>query len=159
MRIGLGYDIHELKKRRKLVLGGVEIPFSMGLSGHSDADVLLHAVCDALLGAAGLGDIGIHFPNTDKRYKNISSLVLLQEVFNKIKKSGFKIANIDTVIIADRPKLTPYFSEIKKNISKTLNLSSSQINIKATTSEDCLFPPKKKAIISYAAVILENRPQ
>lgn len=157
MRIGFGYDIHELKKGRKLILGGVEIPFSMGLLGHSDADVLLHAVCDALLGAAALGDIGIHFPNTDNRYKNISSLVLLLEVFNKIKRSGFMIVNVDTAVIADQPKLAPYFPEMKKNISKALKLSLNRVNVKATTSEGCLFSPQKKAIISYAAVILEKR--
>jgi 2-C-methyl-D-erythritol 2,4-cyclodiphosphate synthase len=156
MRIGLGYDIHELKKGRKLILGGVEIPFAMGLSGHSDADVLLHAVCDALLGAAALGDIGIHFPNTDNKYKNISSLVLLVEVFNKIRKAGYRIVNIDSALIADQPKLALYFPEMKKNISKVLRLSPNHINIKATTSEGCLFSPKKKAMISYAAVILDN---
>lgn len=154
MRIGFGYDIHKLVKGRELVLGGVEIPFSLGLSGHSDADVLLHAVCDALLGAAGLGDIGIHFPNTDEKYKDISSLILLQEVFSKIQISGFKIANIDTVIVADQPKLAPYFPEMVKNISGILKLSPSQINIKATTSEGCLFQAGKKAIVSYAVVIL-----
>ncbi|MDD5773882.1 MAG: 2-C-methyl-D-erythritol 2,4-cyclodiphosphate synthase [bacterium] len=157
MRIGLGYDIHELKKGRKLILGGVEIPFAMGLSGHSDADVLSHAVCDALLGAAALGDIGIHFPNTDNKYKNISSLVLLEKVFKKIIKLNYRIVNIDTAIIADQPKLALYFPEMKKNISKVLKLSLNSINVKATTSEGCLFSPKKKAIISYAAVILENR--
>ena len=156
MRIGLGYDIHELKKGRKLILGGVEIPFPMGLLGHSDADVLLHAICDALLGAAALGDIGIHFPDTDNKYKNISSQVLLQQVFNKITKMDFKVVNIDTVIIADRPKLMPYYPEMKKNISKVLKLSLGRINVKATTSEGCLFSPKKKAIVSYAAVILEK---
>ncbi|MFH1288227.1 MAG: 2-C-methyl-D-erythritol 2,4-cyclodiphosphate synthase [bacterium] len=156
MRIGLGYDIHELVKGRDLILGGMKIPYALGLSGHSDADVLLHAVCDALLGASGMGDIGIHFPNTDKKYKNISSLILLQEVFDKIQKSGFKIVNIDTVIIADQPTLAPYFPEMGKNISKVLKLSSSQINIKATSSENCLFSPRKKAIIGYAIVMLEE---
>lgn len=157
MRIGFGYDIHELKKGRKLILGGVDIPFAAGLSGHSDADVLSHAVCDALLGAAALGDIGIHFSNTDNKYKNISSLVLLREVFSKITKLDYKIVNVDTTVIADQPKLVPYFPEMKKNIGKALKLSSGCINVKATTSEGCLFSPKKKAIISYAAVILEKR--
>ena len=156
-RVGIGYDLHCLVDGRKLFIGAVEIPYIKGLLGHSDADVLLHAICDALLGAAGLGDIGVHFPNTDNKYKNISSLILLQEVFGKIKKAGYKIGNIDTMIIADQPKLVPYFPEMKKNISKVLKLSLDRINIKATTSEGCLFPPKKKAIISYASVILENR--
>lgn len=154
MRVGFGYDIHKLVKGRGLVLGGVKIPYGFGLSGHSDADVLLHAVCDALLGAAGLGDIGIHFPNTDKKYKDVSSLILLQEVFNKIQNSGFKIVNIDTVIVADQPKLAPYFPEMAGNISRVLKLSPGHINIKATISEGCLFQTGKKAIVSYATVIL-----
>lgn len=154
MRIGFGYDIHKLVKGRDLVLGGVKIPYRLGLSGHSDADVLLHAVCDALLGAAGLGDIGIHFPNTDEKYKDISSLILLQEVFNKIQNSGLKIVNIDAVIVADQPKLAPHFSEMVKSIGRVLKLSPGQVNIKATASEGCLFQHGKKAIVSYAVVIL-----
>lgn len=154
MRIGFGYDIHKLVKGRDLVLGGVKIPYRLGLSGHSDADVLLHAVCDALLGAAGLGDIGIHFPNTDEKYKDISSLILLQEVFNKIQNSGLKIVNIDAVIVADQPKIAPHFSEMVKSIGRVLKLSPGQVNIKATASEGCLFQHGKKAIVSYAVVIL-----
>lgn len=154
MRIGIGYDIHRLIKGRKLILGGVKIPYGFGLSGHSDADVLLHAVCDALLGAAGLGDIGIHFPNTDEKYKDISSLILLEKVLDKVQRASFKIANIDTVIVADQPKLAPYFPEMAGNISRILKLSPERVNVKATTSESCLFQTGKKAIVSYAIVIL-----
>lgn len=135
MRIGHGYDIHRLTVGRNLVLGGVRIPFEKGLIGHSDADVLLHAVCDALLGAAGLGDIGIHFPDTDSRFKDASSITLLKSTVDMIRDKGFKIVNIDTTIFAELPKLTPYREAIKQSISNALNVSRDRINIKATTME------------------------
>jgi len=135
MRIGHGYDIHRLTKGRNLVLGGVRIPFERGLLGHSDADVLLHAVCDALLGAAGLGDIGMHFPDTDSRFKDASSITLLKSTVDMIRDKGFEIVNIDTTIFAELPKLTPYREAIKQSISDALSVSRDRINIKATTME------------------------
>ncbi len=153
LRVGIGYDIHRLVRHRKLVLGGVHMPFAKGLHAHSDGDVLLHALCDALLGAAGLGDIGIHFPNTDTRYKNISSLKLLEAVNCAILERGYKVSNIDSVLIADSPKISPYRNSIIKNISSTLKIKSAQVNIKATTSEG-IGPIGSKAIASYAVALL-----
>ena len=134
-RIGHGYDIHRLTNERNLVLGGVRIPFERGLIGHSDADVLLHAICDALLGAAGLGDIGIHFPDTDSRFKDASSITFLKSTVDMIRDKGFEIVNIDTTIFAELPKLTPYREAIKQSISNALRLSPGRINTKATTTE------------------------
>jgi 2-C-methyl-D-erythritol 2,4-cyclodiphosphate synthase len=135
MRIGHGYDIHRLISGRDLVLGGVRIPFDKGLLGHSDADVLLHAICDALLGAAGLNDIGSHFPDTDSRFKDASSIMLLKNTVGMIRDKGFEIVNIDTTIFAESPKLSPYRNAIKQRISDALNVSPERINIKATTME------------------------
>ena len=135
MRVGFGYDVHKLVRGRQLVLGGVEIPFEKGLLGHSDADVLTHAICDALLGAAGLGDIGIHFPDTDPKYKGISSLKLLHEVLEMLSENGFTIVNIDTVIFAEAPKLSPFRQAMQTTLAKALKLASEQLNIKATTTE------------------------
>lgn len=135
MRVGLGYDVHKLVKGRQLILGGVTIPFEKGLLGHSDADVLTHSVCDALLGAAGLGDIGVHFPDSDPKYKDISSIHLLHETFQMIRAKGFAIVNIDTVIFAESPKLSPYRQAIQTTLADALNLERQQINIKATTTE------------------------
>ena len=135
MRVGLGYDVHKLVEDRLLILGGVDIPFKKGLMGHSDADVLIHAICDALLGAAGLGDIGVHFPDTDSKYKDISSMKLLAKTFQMLKASGFSILNIDTVIFAEAPKLSTHRSAMQQNIASTLKLDLAQINIKATTTE------------------------
>lgn len=135
MRIGLGYDVHELVKGRQLILGGINIPFEKGLAGHSDADVLTHAICDALLGAAGLGDIGMHFPDSDPKYKDISSIQLLHETFQMIGAKGFAIINIDTVIFAESPKLSPYRQAIRATLAEVLNLEIQRINIKATTTE------------------------
>jgi len=134
-RIGIGYDVHRLVKGKKIILGGVEIPFKKGLLAYSDGDVLSHAICDALLGAAGLGDIGIHFPNTDKRYKGISSLKLLSEVLRKLSALKYRINNIDSVLIADSPKIGSYRNKIIASLSKVLEISSARINLKATTSE------------------------
>jgi len=135
MRVGIGYDVHRLAERRKLIIGGVEIPFEKGLKGHSDADVLIHAVCDALLGAAGLGDIGLHFPDTDPKYKDVSSIKLLIEIFQMVKNKGFSVLNLDTIIFAEVPKLSPYRSAMQQNIASAIDLEPDRINIKATTTE------------------------
>lgn len=150
MRIGTGYDVHRLVPERKLILGGVTIPHTMGLLGHSDADVLLHAIMDAMLGAAGLGDIGKHFPDTDDRFKGISSLKLLKEVGNLLKEQGYIVENIDSTIIAQKPKLRPYIEEMEKNIAETLELGIDQINVKATTEEGLGFTGKEEGIAAQA---------
>ena len=135
MRIGMGYDVHRLVKNRPLMIGGVHIPFDKGLLGHSDADVLIHAIMDALLGAAGLGDIGKHFPDTQSEYKDISSIILLAKVKEILKKEHYKIGNIDATIVAQAPKMAPYIEDMKKQISQVLSIDINQINIKATTEE------------------------
>ena len=135
MRIGMGYDVHKLVEDRKLIIGGVEIPFEKGLLGHSDADVLLHAIMDSLLGACALGDIGRHFPDTDIKYKGISSKNLLEETGRIIFENGYSINNIDATIIAQKPKMSPHIETMRKNIAKALNIDINQINIKATTEE------------------------
>ncbi|QUF83653.1 2-C-methyl-D-erythritol 2,4-cyclodiphosphate synthase [Clostridium sp. LQ25] len=135
MRIGMGYDVHKLVEDRKLIIGGVEIPFEKGLLGHSDADVLLHAIMDSLLGACALGDIGRHFPDTDIKYKGISSINLLEETGRIIFENGYSINNIDATIIAQKPKMSPHIETMRKNIAKALNIDLNQINIKATTEE------------------------
>lgn len=152
LRVGFGYDVHKFAVGRKLILGGVEIPYKYGLSGHSDADVLLHSVCDALLGAAGLKDIGVHFPNTDKRYKNISSLVLLEKIYYMLKMKNWQIINIDCVIVLEEPKLSRYINKMKKNISSCLKCSN--ISIKATTSEGLGFIGEKRGCIAYTIALL-----
>ena len=135
MRIGQGYDVHALVQGRKLVVGGVTIPFEKGLAGHSDADVLIHAVCDALLGAAALGDIGRHFPDTDPKYKNADSRLLLREVGRKVRDAGFLIANIDATIIAEAPKMAPHIPAMVENIAAELEIRPGQVNVKAKTAE------------------------
>ncbi len=135
MRTGIGYDVHRLVAGRKLVLGGTEIPYDKGLLGHSDADVLVHAVCDALLGAAGLGDIGLHFPDTDPKYKDISSLTLLTQTSAMIRKKGLTILNIDTIIFAEAPKIGPYRKNMQENLAAAVNVDPDCVNIKATTTE------------------------
>ena len=135
MRIGMGYDVHRLVEGRKLVLGGVTIPFEKGLLGHSDADVLVHAVCDALLGAACLGDIGLHFPDTDSGYKDVASIKILAKTYELISGKGFSIINLDSTIFADAPKLSPYRDAMQKNISRTIEIEQNRVNIKATTFE------------------------
>ncbi len=156
MRIGMGYDVHRLVEGRKLILGGVEIPFEKGLLGHSDADVLLHAIMDALLGGAALGDIGKHFPDTDIKYKGISSITLLEHVGRLLTDNLFIIGNIDATIIAQRPKLLPYMEQMKKNIAKALNVSESRINIKATTEEGLGFTGNGEGISAQAVALLET---
>lgn len=157
MRIGNGYDVHRLVKGRKLILGGVEIPHTMGLDGHSDADVLLHALCDAILGACGAGDIGHHFPDTDPQWKNISSLVLLQKVGQLCAQRRFRIANTDSIIVAQKPKLAPFMNEMKKNIADTLVIDIDQVNLKATTTEHLGFAGREEGIAAYSVVLIEGK--
>ena len=154
MKIGIGYDIHELVKGRKLVLGGVPIPFAKGLKGHSDADVLLHAICDAILGAAGEGDIGEHFPNTDKKYKDISSVTLLREVNQKVLKKGFVVGNVDCVVIAEEPNLKAHKPKMKRIIADALSIGENLVNIKATTREGLGFARGKEGIEAYAVALI-----
>ncbi len=155
MRIGLGYDVHKLVKGRKLILGGVTIPHKKGLLGHSDADVLLHALCDSMLGAAGLRDIGYYFSNKDSRWKNISSLVLLAECLKLIRKQKLKVGNIDITLILEEPKISPYIDQMKKNITKTLGIRATQISIKSTTAEGLGFIGKKQGCSAYSICLLK----
>ncbi|CCJ34343.1 2-C-methyl-D-erythritol 2,4-cyclodiphosphate synthase [Caloramator australicus] len=154
MRIGHGYDVHRLVEGRKLILGGVEIPYEKGLLGHSDADVLVHAIMDAILGAAALGDIGRHFPDTDEKFKDADSLKLLKEVKKLIELKGYSLSNIDATIIAQKPKLMPYIEKMRENISKTLNISIDDINIKATTEEGLGFTGSGEGISVHAVALL-----
>ena len=154
MRVGMGYDVHKLVEERELILGGVNIPHTLGLLGHSDADVLLHAIMDALLGAAALGDIGKHFPDTDEKYKGISSLKLLEHVGKLIEQEGYVIENIDATVIAQKPKLRPYIEEMEENIAKTLGLEKNQVNVKATTEEGLGFTGSGEGISSQAVCML-----
>ena len=156
IRIGNGYDVHRLVTGRKLILGGIDIPHSTGLDGHSDADVLLHALCDALLGAVGAGDIGAHFPDTDSKWKGISSLVLLEQVTATCRGKGFEFFNIDTIIVAQKPKLAPFLPDMKKNISQAMAIDIGQINIKATTTEKLGFAGKEEGIAAYAVALLSK---
>ena len=157
MRIGMGYDVHRLVKERPLIIGGVHIPFEKGLLGHSDADVLTHAVMDALLGAAALGDIGKHFPDTDPTYKNISSLVLLEKVKESLEREKYTIINIDATIVAQLPKMAPYINEMRKNISEILKIDIQQINIKATTEEGLGITGKGEGITSHVICLLQKK--
>ena len=150
MRIGMGYDVHRFAPERKLILCGVEIPFEFGLLGHSDADVALHALIDAMLGACALGDIGKHFPDTDDRYSGISSLVLLRETCMLLKKTGYQPANIDITIVAQKPKLLPFIPQMAENIASVLKLSVSSVNVKATTTEQLGFEGRMEGISAYA---------
>lgn len=155
MKIGFGYDVHRLVYGRKLIIGGVEIPFEKGLFGHSDADVLCHAICDALLGAAGLGDIGLHFPSTDEKYSNISSLILLGEIQRLLAEAKFEIKNIDSTIVAEKPMMSPFINQMKANISKKMNIKFDQISIKATTTEGLGFIGAGDGIAAYAVCLVE----
>ena len=154
MRIGMGYDVHRLTEDRKLIMGGVEIPYEKGLLGHSDADVLVHAIMDALLGASALGDIGKHFPDTDPAYKGISSITLLKHVGELFKSNGFVIGNIDSTIIAQRPKMAPHIMQMRENIAAALNIDLNQINVKATTEEGLGFTGSGEGISSQAICLL-----
>lgn len=154
MRIGMGYDVHILTENRKLIIGGVEIPYEKGLLGHSDADVLLHAVMDALLGAAALGDIGKHFPDTDPAYKGISSIKLLVHVGSLLQEHAFQIGNIDAVIIAQNPKMRPYIDTMRQNIADALGISIADVNVKATTEEGLGFTGTGEGIAAHAVCLL-----
>lgn len=157
MRIGMGYDVHKLVEDRDLILGGVKIPYSLGLLGHSDADVLLHAIMDSLLGAAALGDIGKHFPDSDHRYKGISSIELLKHVGSLLKENNWLIENIDSTIIAQKPKMAPHIENMRKNISEALNININQINVKATTEEGLGFTGEGKGISSQSICLLTKK--
>jgi len=155
MRIGHGYDVHRLVEGRALILGGVEIPWHLGLDGHSDADVLLHAVTDALLGAAAMGDIGKLFPDHDPQYKGISSLVLLKRAWERISEKGYKLGNLDVTVIAQKPKLLPHIPQMVENTAKVLGADVDRINIKATTEEHLGFTGREEGIAAHAVCILE----
>ncbi len=156
MRVGMGYDVHRLVENRPLILGGVSIPYEKGLLGYSDADVLVHAIMDSLLGAAVLGDIGKHFPDTDPKYKGVSSMKLLSYVLNRIKEQGYQIQNIDGIIVTQQPKCAPYMEEMRKNLANVMEIDLSQINIKATTTEGLGFTGKQEGIASYVVALLNN---
>jgi len=156
IRIGFGYDVHRLAKGRRLIIGGVDIPYKLGLLGHSDADVLCHAIADSLLGAVAAGDIGIHFPNTDKSFKNISSLLLLKNVAAILKKHGYRIANIDSMIIAESPKLAPYIEKMRANMAGSLDINTDRISVKATTNEGLGDIGKGKGICAFANSLIER---
>jgi 2-C-methyl-D-erythritol 2,4-cyclodiphosphate synthase len=155
LRVGIGYDAHRLVEGRKLILGGVDIENNKGLLGHSDADVLVHAICDALLGAASLGDIGRHFPDSDDTYKGIESLLLLKKVGQILGERGYRVINIDGVIVAQAPRLSPYIKDMESNISQALNLPLSQINVKATTTEHLGFEGQEQGISAYAVALID----
>jgi 2-C-methyl-D-erythritol 2,4-cyclodiphosphate synthase len=156
LRVGIGCDVHKLIQGRPLIIGGVEIPWEKGLAGHSDADVLTHAIMDALLGAAGLGDIGRHFPDTDEAYRDISSLLLLQQVGHMLRQNNYRIVNIDAVILAQKPKMLPYIPEMKDHISSVLRRDKRCINIKASTTENLGFVGREEGIAAQAVVLIEN---
>ena len=155
MRIGHGYDVHRFGENRKLILGGVEIPFEMGLAGHSDADVLIHAVCDALLGAAALGDIGKHFPDNDNSFKDIDSRILLRNVVKLLNEKGYKIGNIDATVIAQKPKLASFIEDMRLNIADDCGIEKNNINVKATTEEGLGFTGRIEGISAHAVCIIE----
>ena len=156
-RIGNGYDVHRLIKGRKLILGGVDIPHGLGLDGHSDADVLCHSLCDSLLGACGAGDLGKYFPDTDNKWKGVSSLVLLEKSGELVAERGFQISNIDTTIVAQQPKIGPHIESMTTNISETLKIDPTQINIKATTTERLGFTGREEGIAAYAVALLQTK--
>ena len=155
MRIGQGYDVHRLKEGRKLIIGGVEIPYKKGLDGHSDADVLLHAIMDALLGAAALGDIGLLFPDTDEQFSGADSLKLLQKVKDVLDEKGYSICNIDATVIAQEPKLRPYIDLMRQNIAEALKMDVSQVSVKATTEEHLGFTGRKEGVAAQAVVLID----
>lgn len=156
MRIGLGFDVHQLTKGRKLIIGGIEIEHDLGLLGHSDADVLIHAICDALLGAANLRDIGFHFPDTDERYKNVDSKILLKETTRLLVKKGYRISNVDATICAERPKLNPHIPAMQVTLAPLMGISEDDISIKATTTEKLGFTGRQEGISAYAVCLIEK---
>jgi len=157
MRIGNGYDVHRLVEGRKLILGGVDVPYVKGLLGHSDADVLLHALSDAILGAIGEGDIGRHFPDTDPAYKGADSIKLLRHVMDLADAKGFRIGNVDATIVAQRPKLAPFIKQMRLNIAKALSTDEERVNVKATTTEELGFAGRGEGIAAYAVALLEQK--
>ena len=157
MRVGFGYDAHRLVEERDLILGGVRIPFEKGLLGHSDADVLSHAVCDALLGAAGEGDLGRHFPDSDPKFKGISSIKLLKEVNSLISAKGYGLSNLDLSVVCEKPKLAPHIEKMKENIAEALDVTIDAVNIKATTTEGMGFAGRKEGIASYCVVMIQKK--
>lgn len=156
MRIGHGYDVHRLVEGRRLILGGVDIPHEKGLDGHSDADVLVHAIMDAVIGAMGLGDIGLHFPDTDGKYKNIDSLLLAKRTAELLDENGWKIANIDATLILQAPKVRPYIDQMRSNIASVYGLDASAVNVKATTEEHLGFTGEKKGVAAHAVCLIEK---
>ena len=156
MRIGIGYDVHQLVPDRKLWLGGVEIPHTLGLLGHSDADVLIHAICDAILGAAALGDIGKHFPDNDPNYKNIDSKILLKKCGELIAEKGYRIGNIDSIVVAQKPKIGPYIPMMRQTLAEVLGIDADQVSVKATTTEHLGFEGREEGISAQAVVLLES---
>jgi 2-C-methyl-D-erythritol 2,4-cyclodiphosphate synthase len=153
-RTGIGFDVHAFVDNRKLIIGGVEIPYEKGLAGHSDADVLLHSITDALLGSLALGDLGKHFPDTDQKYKDADSKILLKDVYNLIKEEGYKIGNIDAVVSAQKPKLSPYIDEMRKIISKLLDTEIENVSVKATTTEKLGYVGREEGIAAFATVLV-----
>ncbi len=156
LRIGHGYDVHAFAENRKCIIGGVDIPCEKGLLGHSDADVLLHAISDSLLGAAALGDIGKHFPDTDERFAGADSLLLLKEVYNIISREGYRVVNVDSTVIAQVPKLSPYIDEMRRNIADALGVDFSFVSVKATTEEKLGFTGRKEGISAHAVCLIET---
>jgi len=159
MRVGIGYDYHRLEAGRKLILGGVEIPFSKGLAGHSDGDVLAHAVCDALLGAAGLGDLGQHFPDTDPKWKDARSLDLLARVVKMIGEKGLRVAQVDSIVIAEAPKLAPHFARMRETLARALGVEPAEVNVKAKTTEGLEAVGRGEAMAAQAVALLELKSQ
>ncbi len=156
MRVGFGYDVHPFVSGRPLILGGIRVPYLLGLKGHSDADVLTHAICDALLGAVGEGDIGRHFPDTDPQYRNIKSLILLERVLTKVREKGFRPVNVDATIVAEKPKLADNIPRMVKEVADVLEIEMGRINIKATTTEGLGFTGREEGIAAYAVVLVEE---
>lgn len=156
MRVGLGYDAHRLVAGRLLILGGVEIPYHLGLMGHSDADVLTHAIGDALLGAVGTGDLGTHFPDSDQAYKDISSLVLLAKIVDLVQQRGFRPVNVDATVVAEKPRLAPYIQDMKAKLAPILGLTPDAVNLKATTTEQMGFTGRGEGMAAYAVVLVES---
>jgi 2-C-methyl-D-erythritol 2,4-cyclodiphosphate synthase len=156
MRIGYGYDVHPLGAGRKLILGGVEIPHSKGLQGHSDSDVLVHAICDALLGAMGEGDLGRHYPSSDPRYKGISSLKLLEDVMNKLQAKGYRVANIDTVIVAQAPRLAPHLAAMQKKMAEAAGIEPDRVNVKVKSGEGLDAAGREEGMIAHAVCLIEE---
>lgn len=157
MRIGLGYDVHPLVEGRKLILGGVEIPFEKGLKGHSDADALLHAIGDAMLGALSLGDLGKHFPDTDPKYKGVSSLVLLENIHKMVSEKGYEVANLDSILVIEKPKMATYIPQMIQNIARVLKISEDRVSVKATREEGLGFIGKGEGMAAKAVVLLQKK--